>query len=322
MSVTRHSLHRGLHLLAKCPAAETGTILATLMATDVRWNGCHPFGTQTGREAVEGAFWRPLKQAMPDLERRDDILIGGRDGAVEWLAATGHYFGTLVAPWLGIPASGRWTRLRFGEFYRVEEGRVVEVFAIFDLVDFMRQAGVSPWRPGRGIETLTPGPATRDGVRLNDPDPAESAKSLRLVEAMLGNLFAPDRASAGMERFWSPHMMWYGPALIGATRGLDGFFRDHETPWVESFPDWHVVGHSPRFADGDYVGLVGWPSLRATQTGELFGLSPTGRTVTISLMDFWRRDGDWLVENWVLIDLLDVFLQLGVDLLARAGGAA
>ena len=34
-------------------------------------------------------------------------------------------------------------------------------------------------------------------------------------------------------------------------------------------------------------------------------------------MDFWRRDGDRLLENWNLIDLIDVARQSGVDLLAR-----
>ncbi len=31
-------------------------------------------------------------------------------------------------------------------------------------------------------------------------------------------------------------------------------------------------------------------------------------------MDFWEREGDALVANWVLIDTLDLFLQLGEDL--------
>jgi hypothetical protein len=35
-------------------------------------------------------------------------------------------------------------------------------------------------------------------------------------------------------------------------------------------------------------------------------------------MDFWRRDVDLLAENWVFIDLPDLLLQMGVDVLARA----
>jgi hypothetical protein len=34
-------------------------------------------------------------------------------------------------------------------------------------------------------------------------------------------------------------------------------------------------------------------------------------------MDWWRRDGEILGENWVLIDMIDLYLQLGVDVFAR-----
>lgn len=34
-------------------------------------------------------------------------------------------------------------------------------------------------------------------------------------------------------------------------------------------------------------------------------------------MDFWRRDGDKLSQNWVLIDLIDAALASKVDLLSN-----
>jgi hypothetical protein len=34
-------------------------------------------------------------------------------------------------------------------------------------------------------------------------------------------------------------------------------------------------------------------------------------------LDFWRREGNLLRENWVLVDLLSVYDQLGVDVFAR-----
>jgi hypothetical protein len=33
-------------------------------------------------------------------------------------------------------------------------------------------------------------------------------------------------------------------------------------------------------------------------------------------MDFWKRDGDLLLENWVMIDLIGAALESGVDLLS------
>ncbi len=32
-------------------------------------------------------------------------------------------------------------------------------------------------------------------------------------------------------------------------------------------------------------------------------------------MDFWRRENDLLVENWIFVDMTQLFRQFGVDLL-------
>jgi hypothetical protein len=34
-------------------------------------------------------------------------------------------------------------------------------------------------------------------------------------------------------------------------------------------------------------------------------------------LDFWRCEDDLIRENWVLVDLLHVYRQIGVDVLAR-----
>jgi len=69
------------------------------------------------------------------------------------------------------------------------------------MLDLMRQAGVFPWRPGWGVETLVPAPATHDGLMLTSQSDVESDKSLHLVEEMLfKGLVQPDKASMHMER--------------------------------------------------------------------------------------------------------------------------
>ena len=47
---------------------------------------------------------------------------------------------------------------------------------------------------------------------------------------------------------------------------------------------------------------------------------PSGQEITMRSLDFWRVEGDLIRENWVLVDLLDVYYQLGVDVFARLRG--
>jgi hypothetical protein len=39
--------------------------------------------------------------------------------------------------------------------------------------------------------------------------------------------------------------------------------------------------------------------------------------MTIRDFDWYRREGDLLIENWVPIDMIDLFMQMGVDLFDR-----
>jgi len=45
-----------------------------------------------------------------------------------------------------------------------------------------------------------------------------------------------------------------------------------------------------------------------------------GITIEFRVVDFWRREGDLLGENWMLIDLIDAFRKFGVELFAKLPG--
>jgi hypothetical protein len=47
------------------------------------------------------------------------------------------------------------------------------------------------------------------------------------------------------------------------------------------------------------------------------GIAPSGKEILMRSLDFWRVEGGRIRENWVLIDLLDVYDQLGVNALQR-----
>ncbi|GAB4149333.1 MAG: nuclear transport factor 2 family protein [Sphingomonadales bacterium] len=326
MSPSLHQAHKKLalefsnRLLAAKPGSAMTEVTPLLMA-DFIWHGPHPFNALSGIDVFEREFWIPLRSALPDLSRRNDILIAGRFHERDWVCATGYYTGTFAGDWLGIPAHGGVLNVRFGEFIEFRDGKIAQVRVLLDLLDVMRQAGIRILAPSLGQEGLVSGPSTHDGVILEAVDQAESRKSLELVEAMIGGLGRFDGEtlqSMGMERFWHPNMMWYGPSGIGTTRGIGGFQAYHQQPFLQALPDRKGGNHLARFAEGAYCASTGWPSMYATHKGGgWMGLPPTGRRLEMRIMDFWRREGDMLVENWVFIDLIDVLRQMGFDVFAR-----
>ena len=60
---------------------------------------------------------------------------------------------------------------------------------------------------------------------------------------------------------------------------------------------------------------LGWPSINATHGGTYLGVPATYRKITQRVMDFWRCTDGKIMENWVFIDLPDLFLQIGHDVL-------
>lgn len=300
-------------------------VAATVLAEDVAWTGFHPFNELAGCAAVVEGWWHPLRAAFPDVRRETTILLGGAFEGKDWVSATGCFVGTFAADWVGIPATGRETSIRWGEFCAVQDGKIVENYLLLDMVDVMRQAGYRVLPPAPGEDTW-PQPFGEDGVLLASQDDAESLRSLRLVEAMIGGLGKFDGADAGkmgQTAFWSQQMHWYGPCGIGSSRNRQEYERNHQTPFLTAFPDrkgfTHPDGgrHKARIAEGHFVASTGWPSVRATHLGPYLDTPASGARVAMRVADWWRREGDLLVQNWVFIDLPDLFLQMGADLFGR-----
>ena len=307
--------------LARQPVGHWPEALQRLYHPDVTWHGPHPINALQGGLTVLAGFWEPFLNAFPDVERRDDILIAGAFNDGIWIGATGHYTATFAHDWLGIQATGGAVNIRYGEFSRMQAGKVHEVYFILDILDLMRQAGCWPRMvpASRGLTDQVPGPATRDGVVLAPSAPAEGECSLDLVMAMIHGLLkdydGKTLESMAQERFWHPNMMWYGPAGIGTSRGLKGFQDVHQRPFLAAFPDRMGGDHKARIAEGAYVASTGWPSVRATHLGPWQGCPPTGRKIGMRVMDFWRREDNLLRENWVFIDMIDLLLQMDVDVM-------
>ncbi|GFE62989.1 ester cyclase [Litoreibacter roseus] len=294
-------------------------IIDQLFAPTAVMQLAHPFETLDGPRGYLGVL-RDLHAAWPDLERRETIVLEGRDqGGQTWIGCCGYWTGTFRKPWIGIPATGHQAVMRFHEFYRLEGDKITEMQTLWDLPEVMMQAGVWPMGPSLGREWHVPGPATQDGLRIEGNGDA----AFQIVNDMLLGLsrFADGGPEAmDLPRYWHPNCNWYGPSGIGTGRGISGFRNWHQIPFLNALPNrvgGRTSGHL--FAQGNYVGFTGWPGMGATVTGDgWLGIAPAGQKIEMRSLDFWRVEGDVIRENWVLIDLLHVWSQLGVDVLGRA----
>ncbi len=304
-----------------------GHACGQLVAADATWHCSHPANELQGHDAIECGWTLPLTNAFPDIERRTDIFMAGHfdgrfcGGAGVWVATTGHYCGTFSAPLFGVAHNHNLAFLRFGEFYRVEEGKIVEARILVDLIDLLRQTGVRVLPQPTGIEMLVPGPLDHLGLLHSPQLESATSQSMQLVEAMIGGLHQFKEGSLksmAMPSHWSADMMWYGPAGIGSARRVEGFQTHHQKPFLVAFPDRKGGNHRARIAEGAYVASTGWPSITATHAGDYLGVPATHQSITMRVMDWWRAADGTLSENWVFIDLPHLMLQMGVDLLARA----
>jgi hypothetical protein len=337
----REAVHRRLVAVAEAEPSGLQAAIDRLARPDTTWRVAHPINALSGNSAAMAKAYGPLKAAMPDLERRDTIFVGGTYQGRTYLAAVGHYCGTMRHDWLGIPATNTPIYLRYGEVYEIDlDGRVVVATLLWDVLDVMRQAGVWPLAPMLGSAEMWPAPLTADGVRFAPSDGDQSRASIVQTIAMHKTLAEhDDRANLSRSALiampqrahWHSKMMWYGPAGIGSTRGLDGFVDGHQLPFriafhrpqgtfqeVSAERTRHGAGHYIRIGDGPYSVTGGWPSVYAMHNGGGFcGLPPTGKPVFMRVMDFYLHHEGLIRENWVPLDMLDLLHQMGFDALAR-----
>jgi len=314
--------------MVNAPLVELADAIRAGYHADASVNVTHPINELNGPDAVGKQVWKPLRHAIPDVERRDDIVAGGRYRDTNWIGSLGHYVGTFENDWLGIPATHSVVAVRYAEGYELRDGKVATSYIFIDFLDLMRQAGYWPIAPSLGREMRWLPPMTHDGVILAPQDNAISQGSIERIlkmHAALGyyNGQPPTQKvldEMEMVKHWHPNFMWSGAAGIGTTRGLKGFEDFHQIPFLVAFPDrkGSDIGHFIRIGDGHFVVTGGWGYLQATHTGDNFlGLPATGKRVAMRVMDFYRCDDETIVENWVPFDIPHLLLQLGVDIFGR-----
>ena len=300
-------------------------VISQFTNTDYQWYGVYPFNEQNGGDAVAEVFWVPFLSNWSNVQRRQDVFLAGTSEIdnTDWVISMGHFMGLLDGNWLGFPASQKIAFLRYADFNCIKDGKIIRSSFFCDLIGFMYQLGINPLPPQTGASFIYPGPRTHDGLLFEPQDQRESQKTLELVNRMIGDLSdlnknkndcpSPDL----LKKTWHDDMTWYGPAGIGASYTIPRYQEQHQFPFRRGLKDKVFNGHICRFAEGNYAGFFGWPNLTNMATGGFLGLPASSTPADMRVVDIYRRQGEKLSENWVLIDLPWWLKQQGVDVLER-----
>jgi steroid delta-isomerase-like uncharacterized protein len=95
------------------------------------------------------------------------------------------------------------------------------------------------------------------------------------------------------------------PQPVHGAEGLKQYFQTFRS----AFPDLHFTIEDI-IGEGDTVAVR--QTGRGTHQGELFGIPPTGKQVTVAAMIFHRFVNGKPVESWVNSDSMGMLQQLGV----------
>jgi len=308
--------------LANSNALGINDIFKDYLDDDLMWHGPQPINDLTGREAVLQNFFKPFVDAFPNFERHHNIFLGNTFKGDQWVSSMGHYVANFENDWLGIPATGKLVAIRFGEFCRIEDGKIKEIFLMLDLLDLMRQVDTWPLSKSLGVEGWWPKPASYNGIITSTQDAMETRKTLKLVAAWVDAVKHFDQNVINLEMlrhddYFHPKYSRYCSSGIGATRGFSDFKNNFQQPYITAFKERKFANHQVRIAEGSYLAASGWENLQGRHIEEFLGVPASNAQVKIRAMEWWRRDGATLKESWIMIDMIDLFLQIGEDMFEK-----
>lgn len=126
-----------------------------------------------------------------------------------------------------------------------------------------------------------------------------------LLKRVAEEVFNQRDLDAVDELFADDYVM-HDPNAPEEIHGRDGF-KAYVRTFHEAFPDLEVE-QLDQLVDGDRVATRFL--IRGTHEGELFGIAPTGTSVTVDGTIVSRVEGDRIAEEWTVLDVLSLLQQL------------
>ena len=130
---------------------------------DFRWIGNAGCGLKENLRAFQDNWQRPFQAAFSDKVATDEArIVQG-----EWMASFGAQQATHSGEFMGIAPTGKRVEIRYMDFWKVQDGKIVDNWVMVDFPHVMRQLGVDPFQ-GHGWEEY-------DAGRKTPPAPAKTS---------------------------------------------------------------------------------------------------------------------------------------------------
>jgi len=277
----------------------------------------HPFGKTYGlREWYEGEHLH-YNEAFPNFKSTNLLSLGEGDT----LASLQSYHTVIWnGSFAGVPAPHHKPLIKIKDldFYILKNGKIHYNWCMVDVVSILQQGGynILPLAPlPDGLSYLPP--RSMDGIPSPDSDfvRPQDAKIARQTFADMLDLDFVQQSTAAAS--WTDDMMWLGPAGIGDAWNSRDYVEHFLIPLHTAFPQQSLeIGSSD--CEGNYCGALFY--LTGRHSGAWLGEAPTHRNITMKFgmharINIEKRQ---IVDAWVQLDVVDVFAQMGIDLLNRA----
>ena len=126
--------------------------MAAFFSESFRWMGNAGCGTKNGLKAFQDNWQRPFQAAFSEKVAIDEAQIFQG----EWGASFGAQHAIHSGEFMGIPATGKKVEIRYMDFWKVVDGKIVDNWVMVDFPHVMRQLGVDPF-DGQGWEKYDEG---------------------------------------------------------------------------------------------------------------------------------------------------------------------
>ena len=129
--------------------------IGEFFSSGFNWMGNQGCGTKAGLREFQDNWQRPFQAAFSDKVCIDEarLYMG------EWAAAFGRQEATHSGTFMGVPASGQRIEIRYMDFWKVVDGKIVDNYVNVDFPHVLAQLGVDCFN-GEGWEAFDRGEKT------------------------------------------------------------------------------------------------------------------------------------------------------------------